>query len=250
MPKSVQIIRSSISNPDPNKLSSIYVPVDVEEFSDKNAGHHCYKSEELRSIASDEDACQPPVFPQNNVDASVSQIRLELGMEFETLNHFKKTIQKFNINIGRSIFFSRLDTREGEKGRNKWRPLLTGDDAGNVYKVQCLPVKYLRPPVLSQEFWEKLDTVPILLPCYRKSIGRHSLKRDKRNDGPAEPGHNKKSYKKRKEAMAGGNGAPQEHVAAGDEDPNLLAEMYWEKTLEVADAEAAGTGEGSGSATP
>ncbi|XP_020961308.1 uncharacterized protein LOC110263828 [Arachis ipaensis] len=31
-------------------------------------------------------------------------------MEFETLSHFKKAVQKFNINIGRSIFFARCDS--------------------------------------------------------------------------------------------------------------------------------------------
>ncbi|XP_016173578.1 uncharacterized protein LOC107616092 [Arachis ipaensis] len=99
-----------IPNPDPDKLPSIYVPVESEEFSDENAGYHCYESEELRSIASDEDADQPPVFPQSNTDAPVSQVRLELGMEFETLSHFRKAVRKFNINIGMSIFFSRCDS--------------------------------------------------------------------------------------------------------------------------------------------
>ncbi|RYR37696.1 hypothetical protein Ahy_A09g042571 [Arachis hypogaea] len=133
--------------------------------------------------------------------------------------------------------------------------------------------QYSMLPVPSQEFWEKLDTLPILSPRYKKPIGRPSLKRDKRNDGPTEipdphrtkrkygtiickyclqPGQNKRSCKKRKEAMASGSGAPQEHVNAGDEDPDVLAEMYWEKTLEATNAEAAaaGTSEGSGLAAP
>ncbi|QHO54417.1 uncharacterized protein DS421_2g56600 [Arachis hypogaea] len=66
--------QSFIPNPDPDKPPSIYVPVESEEFSDENAGYHCYESEELRSIASDEDADQPPVFPQSNADAPVSQL--------------------------------------------------------------------------------------------------------------------------------------------------------------------------------
>ncbi|RYR07843.1 hypothetical protein Ahy_B05g075312 [Arachis hypogaea] len=69
-------------------------------------------------------------------------------------------------------------------------------------------------PVPGQEFWEKVDTLPILPPRYKKPIGRPSVKRDKRNDGPTEvfdphrmkrryetifckyclqPGHNKRS---------------------------------------------------------
>ncbi|RYR28428.1 hypothetical protein Ahy_B01g052555 [Arachis hypogaea] len=31
-------------------------------------------------------------------------------MEFETLSHFRKVVRKFNINIGRSIFFARCDS--------------------------------------------------------------------------------------------------------------------------------------------
>nr|XP_025664552.1 uncharacterized protein LOC112762976 [Arachis hypogaea] len=66
-------------------------------------------SKDLHSIASDDDT-KTPVFPQSNTDAPVSQVRLELGMEFETLNQFRKAIRKFNIHIGRSIFFARCDS--------------------------------------------------------------------------------------------------------------------------------------------
>ncbi|RYR04945.1 hypothetical protein Ahy_B06g084760 [Arachis hypogaea] len=102
--------QSFIPNPDPDKPPTFYVPVDEDDFSDENPGHHCYESEELHSIVSDEDTDQTPVFPQSNANAPVSQVRLEVGMEFETLSHFKKAVQKFNINIGRSIFFARCDS--------------------------------------------------------------------------------------------------------------------------------------------
>ncbi|RYR57114.1 hypothetical protein Ahy_A05g022846 [Arachis hypogaea] len=121
-------------------------------------------------------------------------------------------------------------------------------------------------PVPSQEFWEHIDTLPILPPRYKKPIGRPSMKRDKRNDAPKDksdphrtkrriatnvckyclqPGHNKRSCKKRKEAMGEGSAAPQ--VPASDEDEDMLAEMYYEETLEAADAEAAATEVGNGS---
>ncbi|XP_025607242.1 uncharacterized protein [Arachis hypogaea] len=124
-------------------------------------------------------------------------------------------------------------------------------------------------PVPSQEFWEQLDTLPILPPRYRKSIGRPSYKRDKRNDAPPDKsdphrtkrrietivckyclqaGHNKRSCKKRKAAMGGGSSAPQ--VPEGDSDDDMMAEMFWEETLEAADAEAAATEDGNDSATP
>ncbi|XP_016188832.1 uncharacterized protein LOC107630251 isoform X1 [Arachis ipaensis] len=209
---------------------------------------------------------------------------------------------------------SRLEREKRES--NKWRPLPTGDDAGNVYEVHCLPIKVSvdlgkgtcscrlwqitglpcrhacaalayqnrRPeeyahnwltmgaynaayqtsmrPVPSQEYWEHLETLPILPPLYRKPIGRPTLKRDKRNDGPKEKsdphrttrrigtiickyclqaGHNKRSCKKRKEAMGEGSSAPQ--ALADEEDEDMLAEMYYEETLEDAEAEQEATEE-------
>ncbi|RYR67830.1 hypothetical protein Ahy_A03g014269 [Arachis hypogaea] len=316
--------QSFIPNPDPDKPPSIYVPVESEEFSDENAGYHCYESEELRSIASDEDADQPPVFPQSNVDAPVSQVQLELGIEFETLSHFRKAVRKFNINLGRSIFFSRCDSTRSKaicydeecpwqiycakrsfplsyqvktfvnehtcsrdnhckSANEKWvvneleerirvQPNLTVREADqffrNEYDVLINERKIYRAMgkakeriegseiaqyarlLPSQEFWEKLDTLPILPPRYKKPIGRPSLKRDKRNDGPAEipdPHRTKRKY-----GTIVCKYCLQEHVNAGDEDPDVLAEMYWEETLKAADAEAAaaGTNEGSGLAVP
>ncbi|XP_072090669.1 uncharacterized protein [Arachis hypogaea] len=102
--------QSFIPNPDPDKPPTFYVPVDDDDFSDENPGHHCYESEELHSIASDDDTEQTPIFSQSNVNAPVNQVRLEVGMEFETLSHFRKAVRKFNINIGKSIFFSRCDS--------------------------------------------------------------------------------------------------------------------------------------------
>ncbi|XLU49077.1 hypothetical protein S245_043891 [Arachis hypogaea] len=117
-------------------------------------------------------------------------------------------------------------------------------------------------PVPSQEYWEHLETLPILPPLYRKPIGRPTLKRDKRNDGPKEKsdphrttrrigtiickyclqaGHNKRSCKKRKEAMGEGSSAPQ--ALADEEDEDMLAEMYYEETLEDAEAEQEATEE-------
>ncbi|MED6173648.1 hypothetical protein PIB30_061640 [Stylosanthes scabra] len=44
-----------IPNPDPDKPPSIYIPVEGEEHLDEDVGYHCYESEELHSIASDDD---------------------------------------------------------------------------------------------------------------------------------------------------------------------------------------------------
>ncbi|RYQ83496.1 hypothetical protein Ahy_B10g102184 [Arachis hypogaea] len=69
------IRQSFIPNPDPEKLPSFYIPVVEEDYSNENILYHCYESEELRSIANDEDADQPQVFPQSNVDAHVRQVK-------------------------------------------------------------------------------------------------------------------------------------------------------------------------------
>ncbi|XP_029149640.1 uncharacterized protein [Arachis hypogaea] len=79
-------------------------------MSEAIAGMHCYESEELDSVASDDEDSQQAAFPQANPDAPVRKIRLELGMEFENLDHFKKAVKKFNINIGRNIFFPIVDS--------------------------------------------------------------------------------------------------------------------------------------------
>ncbi|RYR59525.1 hypothetical protein Ahy_A05g025418 [Arachis hypogaea] len=121
-------------------------------------------------------------------------------------------------------------------------------------------------PVPSQEFWEHLDTLPILPPRYKKPIGRPSTKRDKRNDAPKDKtdphrtkrriativckyclqaGHNKRSCKKRKEAMGEGSAAPQ--VLASDADEDMLAEMYHEETLKAVEAEVVATEVGNDS---
>ncbi|RYR08308.1 hypothetical protein Ahy_B05g075922 [Arachis hypogaea] len=183
--------QSFIRYPDSDKPPTFYVPVDEDDFSDDNAGYHCYESEDLHSIPSDEDSDETPIFPQSNADAPVSQTSMR--------------------------------------------------------------------PVPSQEFWEHLDTLPILPPRYKKPIKRPSTKRDKRNDAPKDKsdphrtkrsigtiaGHNKRSSKKRKEAMGEGSAAPQ--VPASDEDEDMLAEMYYEEILEAAEAEAAATEVGNSS---
>ncbi|RYR20669.1 hypothetical protein Ahy_B03g065874 [Arachis hypogaea] len=151
-------------------------------------------------------------------------------MEFEILNQFRKAVQKFNINLGRSIFFPRFDSTRRKaicydkgcpwktycdkrsfslgyqvktfvnkhtcsrdnhcKSANGERvvdeleerikrqpsltvrdanqffraePISTGDDARNVYEVQCLPVKVgvdLDKGTCSCRVWQLID-----LPC-------------------------------------------------------------------------------------
>ncbi|XP_057740328.1 uncharacterized protein LOC130957490 [Arachis stenosperma] len=97
-------------NQDPNKLPSIFILVEGEDMLNLGAWYHCYESEELDSIASNDEESHQVVFPQGNVDAPVREVRLDLAMEFENLEQFKKAVRKYNINISKSIFFPRVDS--------------------------------------------------------------------------------------------------------------------------------------------
>ncbi|RYQ79073.1 hypothetical protein Ahy_Scaffold8g108559 [Arachis hypogaea] len=236
--------QSFIPNPDPDKPPTFYVPIDDDDFSDENPSHHCYESEELHSIASDDDTEQTLVFPQSNADAPVNQVQLEDVGDFQANGfNFMSDMQK---------------NRRPEEYAHNW---LTMGAYNAAYQISMRPVP-------SQEYWEHdVDTLPILPPRYRKPIGRPTLKRDKRNDGPKEKsdphrtmrrigtiickyclqaGHNKRSCKKWKEAAGEGSSAPQ--APTDDENEDLLAEMYYEETLESAQAEQKATEEGNESA--
>ncbi|RYR58715.1 hypothetical protein Ahy_A05g024602 [Arachis hypogaea] len=200
-----------IPNQDPNKHPSFFIPVEGEDMSEASAGMHCYESEELDSVTSDDEDSQQAVFPQANPDAPVKEVRLELSMKFENLDHFKKAVRKFNINIGQSIFFPRVDST-------------------STYQ-------FVIQPVPSQEYWQHVDLPPILPQIYKKHIGRPNLKRDKKNDPPKEPtpdphraprkygpitckyclktGHNSRSCSKKKEAMAGSARSGLSHIEPG-----------------------------------
>ncbi|RYR25915.1 hypothetical protein Ahy_B02g059950 [Arachis hypogaea] len=64
-----------IPNQDPNKHPSFFIPVDGEDMSEASAGMHCYESEELDSVASDDEDSQQATFPQANPNAPVREVR-------------------------------------------------------------------------------------------------------------------------------------------------------------------------------
>ncbi|RYQ94425.1 hypothetical protein Ahy_B08g089331 [Arachis hypogaea] len=258
-----------IPNQDPNKHPSIFIPMEGEDMAGPSAGMHCYESEELDSVASDDEDSQQAAFPQANPDAPVREVRLEVGMEFENLEHFKKAVRKFNINLGRSIFFPRVDSTRfwqliGLPCRHACAALAyqnrrPEEHAHNWLSMGAYNSTYQFPiqPVPSQEYWEHVDLPPVLPPVYKKQIGRPKSKRDKRNDTPKEPtpdphrapikyGPITCKYCLKKEAMAwsaGGQSASQHPPAADDEEEAArLEEMLWEETLEAVEAaEAAAT---------
>ncbi|RYR59612.1 hypothetical protein Ahy_A05g025510 [Arachis hypogaea] len=124
-----------------------------------------------------------------------------------------------------------------------------------------------KKPVPSQEYWQQLDTIPILPPHYKRPIGRPTKKRDTSRDAPKinldpyrtkrkysqikckyclKEGHNSRSCKAKKEAMAAAataadatahgqnsSAATTAHVppanVAQDEDDERMDEMYWER---------------------
>ncbi|MED6162674.1 hypothetical protein PIB30_072790 [Stylosanthes scabra] len=93
-----------VPNDDSSKPPFVYVLVDQEDYSDEDLGYHCYESEELNNIARDDDN-QPHAFPQGNPDAPTREVLLELEMEFKTIKTFQGAVRKFNIHLGRNIFF-------------------------------------------------------------------------------------------------------------------------------------------------
>ncbi|RYR15568.1 hypothetical protein Ahy_B04g072385 [Arachis hypogaea] len=54
-----------------------------------------YESDELFNPPGSDDE-EEPVFPQYNPNTPFGKITLELNMEFETMEHFKATVQKIN----------------------------------------------------------------------------------------------------------------------------------------------------------
>ncbi|XLR48139.1 hypothetical protein S83_032799, partial [Arachis hypogaea] len=69
-----------------------------------------YESDELYSPPGSDDEDEP-VFPQHNPNTHFGKITLELNMEFETMEHFKAAVQKYNIQIGRQVFYLRNERK-------------------------------------------------------------------------------------------------------------------------------------------
>ncbi|XP_020982199.2 uncharacterized protein LOC110273405 [Arachis duranensis] len=69
-----------------------------------------YEFEELCSPPASDDE-EEPVFPQHNSNTPYGKITLELNMEFETMDQFKAAVQKYNIQIGRQIFYLRNEKK-------------------------------------------------------------------------------------------------------------------------------------------
>nr|XP_025692818.1 uncharacterized protein LOC112795074 [Arachis hypogaea] len=80
---------------------------------DSDPDYYQYESEDLHNPMSsdceDDYDSEQGVWPQGNPTAPFGQVHLELGMEFATMDEFKRSVRKYNIQIGRSIKFSRVE---------------------------------------------------------------------------------------------------------------------------------------------
>ncbi|XP_072072174.1 uncharacterized protein [Arachis hypogaea] len=76
---------------------------------DEEPTEYQYHSEELHTPPGSDSEDENPVFPQYNPDTKFGKIRLELGMEFGTMQQFKDTVRKYSIQMGREAFFLKVE---------------------------------------------------------------------------------------------------------------------------------------------
>ncbi|RYR21119.1 hypothetical protein Ahy_B03g066379 [Arachis hypogaea] len=83
-----------------NEAPRVEVPNPNRADGEMGPDTYQYESDELYSPPGSDDEDEP-VFPQHNPNTPFGKITLELNMEFETMEHFKAAVQKYNIQIGR-----------------------------------------------------------------------------------------------------------------------------------------------------
>ncbi|RYR50502.1 hypothetical protein Ahy_A07g037121 [Arachis hypogaea] len=78
----------------------VEVPNPNRADEDSGPEMYQYESDELYSPPGSDDEDEP-VFSQHNPNTPFGKITLQLNMEFETMEHFKAAVQKYNIQIER-----------------------------------------------------------------------------------------------------------------------------------------------------
>ncbi|QHN94000.1 uncharacterized protein DS421_17g597510 [Arachis hypogaea] len=76
---------------------------------DEEPTEYQYHSEELHTPPGSDSEDENLVFPQYNPDTKFGKIRLELGMEFGTMQQFKDAVRKYSIQMGREAFFLKVE---------------------------------------------------------------------------------------------------------------------------------------------
>ncbi|RYR62161.1 hypothetical protein Ahy_A04g019541 [Arachis hypogaea] len=89
-----------------DEASRVEVPNPNREDGESEPEIYQYESEELCSPPASDDE-EKLIFPQHNPNTQYGKITLELNMDFETMDHFKEAVQKYNIQIGRQVFYLR-----------------------------------------------------------------------------------------------------------------------------------------------
>ncbi|RYR48890.1 hypothetical protein Ahy_A07g034984 [Arachis hypogaea] len=93
-----------------DKAPRVEVPNPNREDGDSEPEMYQYESEELCSPPATDDE-EEPAFPQHNPNTPYGKITLELNMEFDTMEQFKAAVQKYNIQIGRQVFYLRNEKK-------------------------------------------------------------------------------------------------------------------------------------------
>ncbi|RYR41335.1 hypothetical protein Ahy_A08g037739 [Arachis hypogaea] len=81
--------------------------------SDSDSDYYQYEYKDLHNLMSSD--CEDDydrnhnMWPQKNLTVSFGQVHLELGMKFATMDEFKRSVRKYNIQMKRSIKFSRVE---------------------------------------------------------------------------------------------------------------------------------------------
>ncbi|QHO42133.1 uncharacterized protein DS421_5g151610 [Arachis hypogaea] len=82
---------------------------------------------------------QEGVWPQENPIAPFGQVHLELGMEFATMDEFKSSVRKYNIQIGRSIKFSIFKDEPPQPLAQARATVVVLGSSGGSGRPQCQP---------------------------------------------------------------------------------------------------------------
>ncbi|RYR75070.1 hypothetical protein Ahy_A02g009768 [Arachis hypogaea] len=135
---------------------------------------------------------EEPVFHQHIPSTPFRKITLELNMEFETMDHFKAVVQKYNIQIGRQVFYLR-----NEKKRCMviyydpdcpWLCYCGRTNYPALFQIKTFVDKHTCPRSNKSksvtcawvaEELEHHEGLPCLPPPYKRPIGRPLKKRKK-----------------------------------------------------------------------
>lgn len=126
---------------------------------DTDDGNESYASEELRSPISTDDettANGKHVYPQFNERAKFGHISFECGMEFTTLEIFKKAVRDFTIHLGREIYWAKNDKERARakcKGKEcKWEIFCAWSEVTMSFQIKT----FLNEHICSRGFKNKM----------------------------------------------------------------------------------------------